>query len=76
MRKLAFALALIASPAFAQQQQTTAPEVALQINSVIGGWAQTIVQQNRQIEMLTKQLVDAQAKIEELKVKDKPDTKQ
>lgn len=65
MNRLVFALGLglLAAPSFAQQQQPASPpETALQINAVIGQWAQTIVQQAKMIEQL-------QARIKELEPK-------
>lgn len=65
MKRLIFALGLglFAVPSFAQQQQPASPtETALQINAVIGQWAQTIVQQAKMIEQL-------QARIKELEPK-------
>lgn len=60
---------LLPLPALAQQGQPSPPETALQINGVIGTWAQTLVQQGRVIESLQKQLADAQKKISELETK-------
>lgn len=48
---------LIATPAFAQQPSP--PETALQINGVIGQWAQTLVQQAKLIEQLQAELAQA-----------------
>jgi hypothetical protein len=59
----------LASPALAQQQQQTPPELALQINGVIGTWAQTIVQQGNMIADLQKQLAASQARVKELEAK-------
>lgn len=58
----------LATPAFAQQQQQqmSPPEAALQINGIIGTWAQTIVQQGKMIEDLRKQIAADDAKIKEL----------
>jgi TolA-binding protein len=59
---IAIVLSLLATSAFAQQQQPSPPETALQINAVIGQWAQAIVQQAKLIEQL-------QARIKELETK-------
>jgi hypothetical protein len=69
MLKYLIAFCLIATPVLAQQQQQTPAEAALQINSIVGAWAQLIVQQGRQIEDLQKQLAAANAKIKELEPK-------
>lgn len=69
MMKYAIALLVVASPAFAQQQQSTPPEIALQMNSVVGQWAQTLVQQGKVIDDLQKQLTAANAKLKELEPK-------
>ena len=64
----AFALAL-SSAAFAQvPAQQTAASVALQIDSVVNSWAQTLEVQQKQIAELQKQLA-------ELKKKDAPASK-
>ena len=69
MLKYLTALCLFATPCFAQQQQTSPSETALQINSVIGTWAQTLTQQGKLIDDLQKQLIAAQAKIKDLEAK-------
>lgn len=70
MLKFAIAFCLVISPCAAQQQQMVPPpEVALQINGIVGTWAQTLVQQGRTIEDLQKQL--AQSKAEATRLKDK-----
>lgn len=70
------AVALVSSPAVAQQQQVqqTPPEVALQLNNVIGSWAQTIVNQTRQIETLQTKNAELQKQLDELKPKKKGTT--
>lgn len=68
MLKYLIAFVLLSSSAFAQQQ-VTPPEAALQINRVVGEWAQTIVQQGKAIDELQKQLKDEQAKNKELESK-------
>lgn len=70
MLKYLFALCLLASPCLAQQQQLSPPEAALQINGIIGTWAQSLVQQARMIDDLQKQLAAAQARIKELEPKE------
>lgn len=69
MLKYIAAICLCATPCAAQQQQLSPPETALQINGVIGAWAQTMVNQGKMIEELQKQLTAAQAKIKELEPK-------
>lgn len=71
MKRLIFFTCLLATPAFAQQQQPSPPETALQINGVIGQWAQLLVQQAKLIEQLQAEL--AQAKQPKL---DKPADKE
>jgi uncharacterized coiled-coil protein SlyX len=63
------ALLFAASPALAQQQQLSPPETALQINGVVGQWAQTLVQQGKVIEQLQAELAKANARIKELEAK-------
>ena len=70
MRIIAVALVMLVSPALAQQQPP--PEVALQINNVVGQWAQMLVQQGRTIAELQAQLAVAQARIKELEAKTEP----
>lgn len=71
--RVLFLLLLLTTSAIAQQQQQLSPtESALQINSIIGTWAQTLVQQGRVIDDMQKQLTAAQARIKELESK-KPD---
>lgn len=62
---------LLITPAFAQQQPSV-PETALQINGIIGTWAQTLGQQAKQIDDLQKQLAAAHAKIKEMEPSAKP----
>lgn len=45
----------------AQQQEPSPAEVALQLNNVINSWAQAIIQQNKTIAELQKQLAAAKA---------------
>lgn len=73
MKFLVVALLFVAGPAFAQQSPAS---VALQINGVIGTWAQTLEQQGKTIEGLQRQsaedqkrLSEANAKIKELQDK-------
>jgi hypothetical protein len=79
MLKYLLPLCLLASPALAQQQQPSPPEVALQINGVVGTWAQTLVQQGKVIEDLQKQNAakDAQIAAKDTKIKEleKPEAK-
>jgi hypothetical protein len=70
MKRIFLVLIMLSSPVFAQQQQTP-PEVALQINGVIGQWAQTIVQQQRTIMEQQAQISAKDAKIKELEEKNK-----
>jgi hypothetical protein len=70
MKRLILAFLLCASPAIAQQP--TPSEIALQINGVIGVWAQSLVQQGKMIEDLQKQLTAANVKIQELEKKPEP----
>lgn len=67
-RVILLAMLLAASPALAQQQLSP-PETALQINGVIGQWAQTLVQQGKAIEELQKQNAAKDARIKELEPK-------
>lgn len=70
MLKYLLALCLILiSPAFAQQQQATPAETALQINAVVGAWAQTLTQQGKVIEDLQKKLDAANERIKQLEAK-------
>ena len=73
MKRAALILGLLlASPALAQQQQQISPaETALQINSVVSQWAQTLAQQGRMIDELQKQIAAKDAKIKELEEKAK-----
>ena len=71
-RLLIVALLSSVTPAFAQQQPSP-PETALQINGVIGQWAQTLVQQGRMIADQQAQIAAKDAKIKELE--SKPDAK-
>lgn len=72
LKYLVLTLALLATSALAQQQAVPPPETALQINGVIGQWAQTLVQQARVIEDLQKQLAAAHARVKELEPKQEP----
>lgn len=67
MLKYLIPLCLLATPCFAQQQ--TPSDVALQINGVIGTWAQMIVQQGKMIEDLQKKLAASEARVKELEPK-------
>jgi hypothetical protein len=69
MLKYLIVFLLWMTSAMAQQQQLTPPETALQINGVVGAWAQTLVQQGKLIDDLQKQLAAANAKIKELETK-------
>lgn len=70
MLKYILAACLLATPCLAQQQpQLSPPETALQINSIVGLWAQTLVNQGKLIDDLQKQLATAQARIKELEQK-------
>lgn len=70
MKRILIALCLFAAtPAFAQQQQTSPTETALQINGVIGQWAQALVQQSKAIEQMQADLIKARARIKELEPK-------
>lgn len=63
MKKTIFIIGLlIATPAIAQQQQQSPSEVALQINTIIGQWAQALIQQAKTIDELQKQLKEEQLK--------------
>ena len=62
MKRIILAAILFATPALAQQQQVSPPEAALQINGIIGTWAQTLVQQGKMIEDLQRQLAAEKAK--------------
>lgn len=62
LKRLALLSLFLATPAAAQQQQLSPPETALQINGILGTWAQTLVQQGRVIEELQKQLAAEKAK--------------
>jgi hypothetical protein len=74
MLKYLLPLCLLATPCVAQQQQIVSPSAtALQINSIIGQWAQTLEQQGKVIADLQAQLTAANAKIKELE--SKPDAK-
>lgn len=57
MKRVLITVLLLTSPAFAQQ---TPPEVALQVNSIVGTWAQALVQQSKTIEDLQKQIKQMQ----------------
>lgn len=67
MKKLALLFLLAATPALAQQ--ATPAETAIQLNALIGQWAQSLTQQARTIEELQKQLTAAQARVKELEPK-------
>lgn len=69
------AVALLSSPAFAQQpQQLTPSQLAIQLNTVIGQWAQTIEAQQKQISDLQQERAKLSTEIEKLR-KEKPDAK-
>lgn len=70
MKKLAIVLLLLASPAYAQQPQQGPADMALQINIAIGQMAISLVQKDKTIEALQKQIVDLSTKIKELEAKE------
>lgn len=70
--RLAILLILLAGATAALAQQPSPPETALQINGVIGQWAQTLGQQARLIEQLQAELAKANIRIKELEPS-KPD---
>lgn len=70
MKKFIIAVALLITVPVSAQQQLPPPEAALQINAVIGQWAQALVQQNKVIEELKVQLDKAQARVKELEAKE------
>lgn len=57
------------TPAYAQQQQSipTVAETAIQINGIIGTWAQTLMQQAKQIEQLQKENSELKKQVEDRK---------
>lgn len=61
MRYVLLVFLLLPTAAFAQQQQTPS-QVALQINNIVGQWAQTI-------EALQQQNAQLQARVKELEAK-------
>jgi hypothetical protein len=66
IKKLALILALVASPAFAQQQQPTALDrVSISLGQCVG----SVEQRVDEIAVLRKQLAEAQARIKELEPK-------
>lgn len=65
---IALLLLSFGSPAMAQQQPSHA-ETALQINNIIGTWAQTLTQQGKTIGDLQEELAKANARIKELETK-------
>lgn len=73
LKKSLIALCLFVSlPALAQQQQIQSPpEIALQINSVIGQWAQTLVQQGKLIDEQNKHIKDLEAQLAATKPEEK-----
>lgn len=66
---LSIAVVCMSATACLAQQQTTPAETALQINTVIGQWAQTLTQQGRAIDDLQKQIAAKDARIKELEKK-------
>lgn len=68
LKYLIIALFII-TPAYAQQQQSipTVAETALQINNVIGEWAQRLAQQGKLIEQLKKENDELKKQVEEHK---------
>lgn len=75
LKYLLLSTAILLTPAMAQpqqQDQQTPPEVALQMNSIIGTWAQTLMQQAKVIDELQKQNTSMKNKIKELELKSSP----
>ena len=62
---VAIILAALATPAMAQQQQVTPSQMAIQIDNAVNGLATSI-------EVLQKQLADAQAQVKQLQDKYEP----
>ncbi len=62
------AILFLSAPVLAQQT-VSAPEVALQINSMVGAMAQAVMNQGKQIEELQKQIAAKDARIKELETK-------
>ena len=62
---IVIALTICASPAMAQQQQITPSQMAIQIDNAVNGLATSI-------EVLQKQLADAQAQVKQLQDKYEP----
>lgn len=68
--RLCIAIAVLAlssiMPAYAQQQQVSPPEAALQINGMVAALAQGMVQYGKTIENQNKIIENLQARIKEL----------
>lgn len=69
MLKYLLAFILLSTPVFAQQQQLSPAETALQINNIVATWAQTLTQQGKAIADLQAELAKANARIKELEPK-------
>lgn len=69
LKYLVVAFVLLVAPASAQQQPQTPPEIALQMNGIIGTWAQTLVQQASMIADLQRKLTAAEARIQDMERK-------
>ena len=63
----AIAVLAMTAPAVAQQQQVTPSQMALQIQGIIGQWAQQIEADQRTIADLQKQIAELKAKTPEPK---------
>lgn len=69
MKWLILASLVLTNPAWAQQQQTTPSEVAIQINNAVSSLALALEQANRQIKDLTDKNIALQKQIDDLKGK-------
>ncbi len=72
MKSLTLILSLLAFPAFAQSQQQSPSQIAIQITTIVGQWAQTIETQQRMITEGQQEIARLKAELEK---KEKPDAK-
>ena len=73
MRYFVLAFFVFATPAYAQQPQLSAPEIMLQIDGILHGWAQAIPQLQKLHAEDQKQIADLQKQLVDLKAKQKPE---
>jgi TolA-binding protein len=69
MKWFIFVALLFATPAFAQQQQRSPSQIAIEANQMVGYLASFAEQEGVTIQQLQKQLADAQARVKELEGK-------